>query len=55
MAIEFPNLSQMALNILSIPPSSCDCERSFSKLGNILKPYYSRIYRSLTVYTKLEP
>jgi len=43
IATEFPNLSQMALDILSIPPSSCDCERSFSKLGDMLEPHRSRM------------
>jgi len=38
--MEFPNLSQMALNILSIPPLSRDRERSISKLSNALKPHY---------------
>ena len=38
--MEFPNLSQMVLDILSIPPLSCDCERSFSELGDMLEPCY---------------
>ena len=28
----------MAINILSIPASSCDCERMFSELGDLLEP-----------------
>jgi hypothetical protein len=33
-----PNLSKLALNILSIPASSCECERLFSELGDLLEP-----------------
>jgi hypothetical protein len=32
-----PNLSKLALNILSILASSCECERLFSELGNLLE------------------
>jgi hypothetical protein len=32
------NLVQMAIDVLSIPASSCEYERMFSKLGNLLKP-----------------
>jgi hypothetical protein len=31
-----PNLSRLALDVLSIPASSCECERMFSELGNLL-------------------
>jgi hypothetical protein len=34
----YPNLSKLALNVLSIPASSCECERLFSKLGDLLEP-----------------
>ena len=43
MAIEFPNLSQIVLNILSILPLSCDYKQLFSKFSNMLKPYYLQI------------
>jgi hypothetical protein len=33
----YPNLSKLALNILSILASSCECERLFSELGNLLE------------------
>ncbi|KAI1556751.1 restless-like transposase, partial [Pyrenophora tritici-repentis] len=33
-----PTLSKMALTILSIPASSCECERVFSELGDLLEP-----------------
>jgi hAT family C-terminal dimerisation region len=35
---EYPTLSQMALDILTIPASSADCERIFSELGDLLEP-----------------
>ena len=34
----YPNLSQMAIDVLSIPASSCECERMFSELGDLLEP-----------------
>jgi hypothetical protein len=34
----YPQLSQLALDVLSIPASSCDCERMFSELGDLLQP-----------------
>ena len=35
---EFPRLSQLAFDVLSIPASSADCERMFSELGDLLEP-----------------
>jgi hypothetical protein len=35
---KYPHLSQFAIDILTIPASSCDCERLFSELGDLLKP-----------------
>lgn len=35
---QYPNLSRLALDILSIPASSCECERMFSELGDLLEP-----------------
>ena len=34
----YPNLSQLAIDVLSIPASSCECERCFSELGDLLEP-----------------
>jgi hypothetical protein len=34
----YPSLSQLALDVLSIPASSCECERMFSELGDLLEP-----------------
>lgn len=34
----YPQLSKLALDVISIPASSCDCERMFSELGDLLQP-----------------
>lgn len=34
----YPHLSQFAIDILTIPASSCECERLFSELGDLLEP-----------------
>jgi hypothetical protein len=34
----YPNLSKLAIDMLSIPGSSCECERLFSELGDLLEP-----------------
>jgi hypothetical protein len=34
---KYPNLARLALDIMTIPASSCDCERMFSELGDLLK------------------
>ena len=38
MRSKYPCLSQFAIDILTIPASSCDCERLFSELGDLLEP-----------------
>jgi hypothetical protein len=35
---QYPYLSRLALDVLSIPASSCECERMFRELGNLLEP-----------------
>jgi hypothetical protein len=35
---KYPNLARFAIDILSIPASSSDCERLFSELGDLLEP-----------------
>ena len=39
----YPHLSQLAIDVLSIPASSCDCERMFSKIGDLLEPKRRKI------------
>jgi hypothetical protein len=34
----YPSLSKLALDVLSISASSCECERVFSELGDLLEP-----------------
>jgi hypothetical protein len=34
----YPNLSKLALDVLSIPASSCESERVFSELSDLLVP-----------------
>jgi hypothetical protein len=34
----YPSFSKLALDVLSIPVSSCECERLFSELGDLLEP-----------------
>jgi hypothetical protein len=35
---KYPNLARLALDIMTIPASSCDCERMFSELSDLLEP-----------------
>lgn len=35
---KYPNLARFAIDIMTIPASSCDCERMFSELGDLLEP-----------------
>ena len=43
----YPNLSQLAIDVLSIPASSCECERCFSELGDLLEPRQQGILSKL--------
>jgi hypothetical protein len=38
MSPKYPQLSRFAIDILTIPASSCECERLFSELGDLLEP-----------------
>jgi len=40
---EFPRLAQFALDILTIPAASTDCERVFSEAGDLLEPRRSKM------------
>jgi hypothetical protein len=35
---KYPHLAAFAIDILTIPASSCDCKRMFSELGDLLEP-----------------
>jgi hypothetical protein len=39
----FPQLSRLALDVISIPASSCNCERMFSELCDLLEPRWRAI------------
>jgi hypothetical protein len=39
----YPSLSKLALDVLSIPPSSYECERQFGELGDLLEPQQRRL------------
>ncbi len=36
---DYPRLSRMALDVLSIPPMSAECERIFSVAGQMVSPF----------------
>jgi hypothetical protein len=38
MASTCPQSSRFAIDILTVPVSSCECERLFSELGDLLEP-----------------
>jgi hypothetical protein len=38
MRAKYPCLSHFAIDTLTVPASSCDCERLFSELGDLLEP-----------------
>jgi hypothetical protein len=38
MRAKYPCLSQFAIDTRTVPASSCDCERLFSELGDLLEP-----------------
>lgn len=44
---EFPRLYKLAIDVLSIPASSADCERMFSELGDMLEPRRERMLPQL--------
>ncbi|KAI1555024.1 Dimer-Tnp-hAT domain containing protein, partial [Pyrenophora tritici-repentis] len=48
----YPNLSKLALDVLSIPALSCECERLFSELGDLLEPRRRAIKPQLLAATQ---
>ena len=44
---KYPQLAQLAIDVLTIPASSCDCERMFSELGDLLEPRRRKISSNL--------
>ena len=43
LKLAYPNLAQLAIDTLTIPASSCDCERMFSELSDLLEPKRRKI------------
>jgi len=43
---DYPRLSRMALDLLSIPPMSAECERLFSTTGQMVSPLRTRLEAS---------
>lgn len=43
---DYPRLSRMALDVLSIPPISAECERLFSVVGQMVSPFRTRLEAS---------
>jgi hypothetical protein len=44
---KYPHLSQLAVDVLTIPASSCECKRMFSQLAHLLAPRRRKIGRQL--------
>jgi hypothetical protein len=53
LALKYPNLSRLAVDILTIPASSCECERLFSELGDLLEPKRRKIGAKLLAALQL--
>jgi hypothetical protein len=53
LAPKYPNLSVLAITLLTIPASSCECERLFSELGDLLEPRRRKIGAKLLAALQL--
>ena len=53
LAPKYPNLSRLAIDTLTIPASSCECERLFSELGDLLEPRRRKIGAQLLAALQL--
>ena len=43
MRLKYPNLARLAIDMMTVPASSCECERLFSELGDLLEPRRRKI------------
>jgi hAT family C-terminal dimerisation region len=43
MRPKYPNLARLAIDMMTVPASSCECERLFSELGDLLEPRRRKI------------
>jgi hypothetical protein len=48
----YPNLSRLAIDVLTIPASSSDCERMLTDLGDLLEPKRRNISAELLAALK---
>jgi hypothetical protein len=55
MSSKYPNLGRFALDILTIPASSCNCERLFSELGDLLESRQQAISWLVTSKSSKDP
>ena len=53
LAPKYTNLSRLAIDLLTIPASSCECERLFSELGDLLEPRRRKIGAKLLAALQL--
>jgi hypothetical protein len=53
LAPKYPHLSRLAIDILTILASSCECERLFSELGDLLEPRCRKIGAQLLAALQL--
>jgi hypothetical protein len=49
---EYPRVARMAIDILSIPAMSAECERTFSSAGSMVSPKRSRLDASTIAVTQ---
>jgi hypothetical protein len=47
----YPDLAQMAIDMLSTPALSCECERMLSELGDLLEPTAADLILVTSCYT----
>ena len=48
----YPNLSQLAINVLTIPASSSNCKRMFTNLSDLLEPKRRKLSAELLAALK---
>ena len=53
LALKYTNLSRLTIDLLTIPASSCECERLFSELGDLLEPRRRKIGAKLLAALQL--
>ena len=49
---DYPRLAKMAIDVLSIPATAAECERTFSSAGSMVSPKRSRLDASTIAVTQ---